>query len=314
VASFSDNLLGDTTSAFTATIDWGDGTQTPGVVVGGNGSFTVEGGHTYTSAGDDDVGVTVTDTADSTQLPLVGTVTVNSLPVITAPAAAAIGVGQAAAIAGGSMTEGGNTTGETFTVTVADSNGLLPVTAGSATVTNNRSLDPRRVRRQGGGRRPLTQTDPGLLPTAVGTGLGALTVTVTISGFSHTFTDQTSSSIFLDDGSVSGNNEMTLNTLNQQSAGSMVNESFTLDADDPLTAFITGTDLVQNFTESPFISNRSFQILDIGPNVTADGAFTINTLALNGAQTTVPEPASALLLLVGVVGIAMRRLTTARAG
>ena len=150
--------------------------------------------------------------------------------------------------------------------------------------------------------------------TAVGTGLGALTVTVTISGFSHTFTDQTSSSIFLDDGSVSGNNEMTLNTLNQQSAGSTVNESFTLDADDPLTAFITGTDLVQNFTESPFISNRSFQILDIGPNVTADGAFTINTLALNGAQTTVPEPASALLLLVGVVGIAMRRLTTARAG
>jgi hypothetical protein len=34
-------------SAFTATIDWGDGTSSPGTVAGADGSFTVQGGHAY---------------------------------------------------------------------------------------------------------------------------------------------------------------------------------------------------------------------------------------------------------------------------
>src|SRR5438128_1764613 len=54
IARFTDNILTDTASAFSATIDWGDGTTTPGTVAGSNGSFTVDGGHTY---GDD----TITD-------------------------------------------------------------------------------------------------------------------------------------------------------------------------------------------------------------------------------------------------------------
>jgi hypothetical protein len=160
----------------------------------------------------------------------------------------------------------------------------------------------------------FSQSVSGGTNTATGTGLGALTVTITLNGINHTFTDQTSSSIFLDDGSVSGNNEMTLNTLNQ--AGSD-NESFTLDAQDPLNSFITGTDLVQAFTETPFVSDGSFQILDTGPTVAAGGGFTIETLTLNGAASVIPEPASAALLLSGIagmVGITAKRRRSVTAG
>src|ERR1700693_4627772 len=70
VASFTDGTNTDTAANFTATIDWGDGVTTAGTVVGSNGSFTVEGGHTYA---DDDVvfpTVTVTRTTDNAQLVL----------------------------------------------------------------------------------------------------------------------------------------------------------------------------------------------------------------------------------------------------
>src|SRR5215469_2304838 len=76
VASFTDGTLTDTAANFNATIDWGDGVTTTGTVVGSNGSFTVQGGHTY--ADDDFVlpVVTVTRTTDSSQLMLFGGVNV----------------------------------------------------------------------------------------------------------------------------------------------------------------------------------------------------------------------------------------------
>src|SRR5580704_11370521 len=76
VASFTDANLTDTASAFTATIDWGDGTTTTGTVVGSNGSFTVDGGHTYADEGFPTATVNVTRTADNTQLAMIGTVAV----------------------------------------------------------------------------------------------------------------------------------------------------------------------------------------------------------------------------------------------
>ncbi len=92
VASFTDGTNTDTAANFTATIDWGDGVTTTGTVVGSNGSFTVQGGHTY--ADDDFVSpvVTVTRTTDSAQLVLFGGVNVadadnlsgHSAPTITA--------------------------------------------------------------------------------------------------------------------------------------------------------------------------------------------------------------------------------------
>src|SRR5208337_2683826 len=55
-------------------------------------------------------------------------VTVNGLPVITAPASATLGVGETGAISGVSLSESGDTSGETFTVTFADANGDLSAT------------------------------------------------------------------------------------------------------------------------------------------------------------------------------------------
>src|SRR5262249_12912540 len=46
VATFSDSNNTDQASDFTASIDWGDGQTTSGIVSGRNGSFTVSGGHT----------------------------------------------------------------------------------------------------------------------------------------------------------------------------------------------------------------------------------------------------------------------------
>jgi hypothetical protein len=82
VATFTDANKSDTVSSFTATIDWGDGTTT-GKVTGSNGTFTVTGGHTY-DQGSFPLGVTITDTANSTSLSLSGTVTAAEADVLSA--------------------------------------------------------------------------------------------------------------------------------------------------------------------------------------------------------------------------------------
>src|SRR5262245_48167140 len=77
VASFTDTDLTDTASSFTATIDWGDGTTTTNAsIVGSNGHFTVDGGHTYADENQFPALVTVTRTADNSQLLIPGTVPV----------------------------------------------------------------------------------------------------------------------------------------------------------------------------------------------------------------------------------------------
>jgi len=90
VASFTDDNLADTASSFTATIDWGDGTTTSGTVVGSNGSFTVDGGHTYADEGFPTATVNVTRTADNTQLSMSGTVPVADADNLTGHSAPAI--------------------------------------------------------------------------------------------------------------------------------------------------------------------------------------------------------------------------------
>ena len=54
--------------------------------------------------------------------------TANGVPVITVPGAQTLALGVATAIAGVSVAESGNTAGETFTVKLADTNGLLAAT------------------------------------------------------------------------------------------------------------------------------------------------------------------------------------------
>src|SRR5438093_172778 len=63
VASFTDDNVVATAGGFTVIIDWGDGTTTPGVLTGSNGSFTVTGSHTYAAAGNDTITVFMGDDA-----------------------------------------------------------------------------------------------------------------------------------------------------------------------------------------------------------------------------------------------------------
>jgi PKD repeat protein len=66
VAFFTDSFTGNVKGDFTATVDWGDGTTTAGVVLGSGGSFTVTGSHTYADEGNFTIKVTLTDDAPGT--------------------------------------------------------------------------------------------------------------------------------------------------------------------------------------------------------------------------------------------------------
>ncbi len=84
VATFTDSISSDMAGDFTATVDWGDGNTTTGTVVGSNGTFTVEGGHTYGDEGSDPAVVTLTRTSDSAQASASGPVAVADDDVLTA--------------------------------------------------------------------------------------------------------------------------------------------------------------------------------------------------------------------------------------
>jgi hypothetical protein len=81
VATFTDSNTSILAGGLTATINWGDGTATTaGVVTGGNGVFTVDGSHTYSSAGSDTVAVTLTEDSPNT-----ATATANSTVNVSSP-------------------------------------------------------------------------------------------------------------------------------------------------------------------------------------------------------------------------------------
>src|SRR6185312_14710216 len=94
---------------------------------------------TDTTAGTDTITFNAVDGFGNTALQQTTAITVNGDPVVAPPGATTIGVGQAAAIAGASLSESGDTSGETFTVTVADTNGVLSVAADAASVSGNGS-------------------------------------------------------------------------------------------------------------------------------------------------------------------------------
>jgi hypothetical protein len=61
VATFSSPDPNAAAGDFTATITWGDGTTDTATVVDSNGSFSVQGDHTYTEAGSDAISVAISD-------------------------------------------------------------------------------------------------------------------------------------------------------------------------------------------------------------------------------------------------------------
>src|SRR5262249_31646261 len=83
VATFTDTDPTETTGNFTASINWGDGCITAGVLGGGSGNFSVSGNHTYADEGVNPVSVSITRTADSANTTAIGNVTVAEHDVLT---------------------------------------------------------------------------------------------------------------------------------------------------------------------------------------------------------------------------------------
>jgi hypothetical protein len=100
VASFTDSNAAAVAGSFTATINWGDGTTTPGAITGGP-TFVVSGNHTYAVSGTFTVSVTISDvapglgsaTATDTAISVSSAVPVMSLPALTGFALLLAGVG-----------------------------------------------------------------------------------------------------------------------------------------------------------------------------------------------------------------------------
>src|ERR1700724_2904480 len=147
VASFTDDNLGDTPAAFTATIDWGDGTTTVGTVVGSNGNFTVEGGHTYADDNFYSPVATITRTTDNSQLVLSGGVNVSDADNLSGHSAPTISANPNQAltnvvVATFTDTYTGHTDGSDFTVNIdwgdgTTTAGTLSGSGGSFTVTGS---------------------------------------------------------------------------------------------------------------------------------------------------------------------------------
>ncbi|MGH7137868.1 MAG: TIGR03118 family protein, partial [Pirellulales bacterium] len=94
VAAFFDTGGSDPLSDYTATIDWGDGATTPGTVTSAlvplnataiGGRFFVSGSHTFAAAGDYTFTVTISDTHDSLQTSVTGTLSA-AAPTLSATA------------------------------------------------------------------------------------------------------------------------------------------------------------------------------------------------------------------------------------
>jgi len=97
VATITDPNTSATAGAYTATINWGDGTSSAGTVSGSNGNFSVTGNHAYAAGGQFPVAVTITSVGTSQGSSTVNdsaTITAAPTPVITgAPAVTATGAG-----------------------------------------------------------------------------------------------------------------------------------------------------------------------------------------------------------------------------
>ncbi len=91
-------------------------------------------------AGSDTVTLNATDSLGGTAVQKTIGMTINGLPTIAAPASATVNQNTATAVTGVSLSETGNTSGETFTVTLSDTNGNLSATGASGNGTHSISI------------------------------------------------------------------------------------------------------------------------------------------------------------------------------
>ena len=92
------------------------------------------------TAGSDSIKIAVSDSLGNAAAPASIAVTTNGAPVITNPATATAPEGKATAISGVSLSESGNTSGETFTVTLSDASGLLTASGTGVSGSGTKAL------------------------------------------------------------------------------------------------------------------------------------------------------------------------------
>ncbi len=168
VATFTDAYAANTAADLAATITWGDGTTSAGVVSMNGGVVSVSGGHTYAAAGTDAVSVTLSDKDG---------------------AATATAGGTAVVAAGGST--GGSSGGKTYTLTtkidkVAGGAGDDLIVAAANTLSKSDVIDggagANTLQLSGGGvfnlALPTTLTNVQTLNVQEGAGAGLETVTL----------------------------------------------------------------------------------------------------------------------------------------
>ena len=137
VATVTDTGSSLAASAFTATINWGDGTSSTATVTGASGSYTVAGSHTYTEEGTFQATVSVTETAISATVSATTSATVGEGDTLTA-VAGTVTATQGSTFTGAVATFVDTNTGAAasdFTATIDWGDGSS-TTAGSVTASN----------------------------------------------------------------------------------------------------------------------------------------------------------------------------------
>jgi RHS repeat-associated protein len=92
------------------------------------------------TAGSDTITINATDGNGGTATPKQIAITVNGPPAIAAPTSTAVALNRATAVHGISLSESGNTSNETFTVTLADANGHLSASGSGVSGSGTTSL------------------------------------------------------------------------------------------------------------------------------------------------------------------------------
>ena len=138
VATITDPNVSATPSAYTATINWGDGNTSPGTVAGSNGDFTVTGNHAYTAGGTYPVAVTITSVGTSQ-----GSSTVTDSATITAAPATVVTGAPSVTATGAGLTGSVNPDG--LATTASFQYGLDPKYSGGGPVVYTNSTPAQNV-------------------------------------------------------------------------------------------------------------------------------------------------------------------------
>jgi len=213
VATFTDPDTSATAAEYTASIDWGDASSSPGTISGSAGSFTVSGSHTYAEQGTYTVTVTITDTDNAAnQATATSTATVADAPVTAGALTLSAGVeGSSPTTASFSFSDANTgATAAEYTATInwgdaSTSAGTVSGGAGSFTVSGSHQYAEEgtytvTVTATGDGTDSATATGSAIVADAPLTSACAMPslTTQAFSGKTATFTDASSTGTLSD--------------------------------------------------------------------------------------------------------------------